>query len=167
MSEYSEFFLKAPSAIVQLELLTIAHPSFSQVFNIVRNAIKGVTVTLETGEVQFFDYYPLKIEATGAANDLDSKLKCEFGDLGGLLPQQLDLCAAAGTFRTFPTLTYRTYRSDILTAPLYGPIYYVIPRITFNKTGNSFEAQAQTLNLNSTGEIYTTNNFPMLGGFIQ
>lgn len=315
---YSDFFLNSSSSVVQLELLEIAHPNFSKTYRIVRNAINGVTVTLEVipGEdpvVATFDYYPVRITPTGSSNDLDQNLQVIFGDLGQILPTELDLVLAkrglvngsfdasaanppdawtvyhtgaaptlsyvlgyhsiraiqivsstiytglvqtidpypiiggtysaacfakstpntcvffirfldsggllisqvgadtdtsnvfkriaatgvcpAGTasvqlmivtegattttcaFDTIsvsipnrpivkPTMIYRTYRSDDLTAPLSGPVRFNVNNITFQKDGATLQCSAPRLNLNSTGELYTMDRFPMLRGFI-
>lgn len=90
MSNYSSFFLNSSANIVQLELLEIQHPDFSKVYRIVRNAIAGVTVTLEDTTSQTFDYYPVRITPTGASSDLDQSLEIMFGDLGTILPLELD-----------------------------------------------------------------------------
>jgi hypothetical protein len=166
MSDYTEFFLNSNSNVIQLELLEISHPSFSQTYFIVRNKIAGVTVTLEDSSSQFFEYYPLKITPVSNSDDLDQTIKVELGDLGTLLPQELDAVAVAGTFDVKPTLIYRTYRSDDLSAPLSGPVRYEISNIPFNKDGSSFEARAPRLNQLATGELYTLDRFPALKGFL-
>jgi hypothetical protein len=166
MSEYSEFFLNSGSNVVELELVEISHPNFTKTYYIVRNAMNGVTVTHEDATVHDYQYYPLKITPVGAGNDLDQVLQVQLGDLGEILPQELDAVSAAGTFGTKPTLIYRTYRSDDLTAPLYGPITLEISNLTFKKEGAAFEAHAPRLNSTATGEVYSTSRFPMLRGFV-
>jgi len=166
MSEYSEFFLNAGSNVAELELLEISHPNFTQTYYIVRNAVNGVTVTLEDDSTQEFEYYPLQITPVGSGDDLDQVLQIQLGDLGGILPQELDAVSVAGTFGTKPVLKYRTYRSDDLSAPLYGPITLEISALTFKKEGAAFEAHAPRLNNTATGELYVTSRFPTLRGFI-
>jgi hypothetical protein len=166
VSEYSEFFLNAGSNVAELELIEISHPNFTQTYYLVRNAINGVTVTLEDSSSQAFQYYPLQITALGSGNDLDQALKIQLGDLGEVLPAELAAVYAADGFGTRPTLKYRTYRSDDLSAPLYGPITLEISRLAFERSGVAFEAHAPRLNSTATGEVYTTNRFPMLRGFI-
>lgn len=166
MSAFTEFFLNSDSSIVQLEIVEISHPSFSQVYRIVRNAIDGVTVTLETGETVACVYYPLQITPTGVTDDLDQTLSVKFGDLGQLVPLEIDYVRAYKTWRIKPTLLYRTYRSDVLTAPMYGPFRFIISNITFNKEGSQCQASAPKVNQNQTGEIYTMDRFPMLRGFL-
>lgn len=171
MSEYTEYFLNSKSSVVQLELLEITHPSFTKPYRIVRNAIRGVTVTLEgtapgNGASVHFDYYPLKITPNETRDNLDCAFNIEVGDLGEVLPIELDAVSAADTFETKPTVIYRTYRSDDLTKPLFGPLILEIGEINFNDTGAVFEAKAPSLNVSQTGEIYSVSRFPMLRGFM-
>lgn len=166
MSDYSEFFLNSKSSVVQLELLELSHPNFSKVYRIVRNAVQGVTVTLETSVVATFDYYPLRIESNGSRDDLDQSFSITLGDLGEILPKELDSVSSANTFNIKPTIVYRTYRSDDLSKPLFGPVHLEVDSFAFNKDGASFQAKAPSLNVNKTGEIYTFERFPMLRGFL-
>lgn len=162
MSTYSEFFLNTKSSIVQLELIEIYHPSFSQIFRLVRNATLGVTVKLEDSIYYAFEYMPMRISLTNEKDDLDQIVKIQFGDLGEIIPNELDLVGIADSFDIKPTLTYRTYRSDDLDNILYGPIILEVKTFSFNGEGCLFEAKAPSLNINKTGEIYSLDRFPML-----
>lgn len=166
MSEYSEFFLNSKSNVVHLETLEISHSAFSKTYFIVRNAVKGIEATLETSEVKSFEYYPLKISAAGSKGDLDQSISIELGDLGEVVPTELDRIKAANAFEEKPVVKYRVYRSDDLTAPLIGPWVLEIANFAFNETGCLFEAKAPSLNVNRTGELYKTARFPMLRGFV-
>jgi hypothetical protein len=166
MSNYSEFFLNTDSNVVQLELIEISHPSFSKTYRIVRNAIDGVTVTLEDSTIATFDYYPLQIKPTTTSDDLDQKLDIQLGDVGDVVPGELDLINIAGTFPTKPTLIYRTYRSDDLSQPLYGPFRYEVSSISSKNEGSALSAGAPKVNQNATGESYSMDRFPMLRGFL-
>lgn len=165
MSQYSEFFFTSKTNVVELELIELSHPSFSQTFYIVSNAVAGITVTLETGAVQAFTYYPLKITPTGASTDLDQTMKVMLGDVGEVLPQQLDLVKKANTVGTKPACIYRTYRSDSLGAPLFGPIVFRVQNVAFTKQGATLDISAPRLNLNKTGESYNLDRFPSLRAF--
>lgn len=166
-SNYSTYFLNSKSSIVQLELLEVSHPNFTQTYRLVRNAINGVTVTLEDASVRTFNYYPLRIESLGTRDNLDFGIKIDFGDLGEVLPLELDAVAGATNgYQTKPKVRYWTYRSDDLAKPLYGPLVLEVTNFSFNREGASFEAKAPSLNLNRTGEIYKIDRFPMLRGFL-
>lgn len=166
MSDYSEFFLSSRSSVVQLELIEVSHPSFSQDYRVVRNAVNGVTVTLETLAEATFDYYPLRITSQGARDDLDQAFRIDLGDLGEVLPKELDAVAEADTFSTKPTVVYRTYRSDDLTKPLFGPLRLEVDTFSFKAEGSSFVARAPRLNDTGTGERYSLDRFPMLRGLL-
>lgn len=166
MPDYAAFFLNSTSDIVELDLLEISHPSFTQTYYIVRNDTEGVTVTLEDTTEQEFTYYPLRITPTSASDDLDQVLRIDLGDLGEIIPTELDAVAADEGFGTKPTVKYRTYRSDDLSGPMYGPITLEVVTLNFTKEGCSFEAKAPQLNTNKTGELYNLTRFPMLKGFL-
>lgn len=166
MSAYQTFFLNTASSVIQYELIDITHPQLSVPYYIVRNNSSGLTVTLEDSTVRTYIYHPLQITPTGAEDDLEQKLKVQLGDLGLIIPNEIDNIAAGQGFATKPQLVYRTYRSDDLSAPMYGPVYFEINSLSFTKAGATFEARAPRLNLNQTGEIYRYDRFPMLRAFL-
>lgn len=166
MSNYTEFFLNSRSNVVQLECLEISHPSFSKVYRIVRNATNGVSVRYENGVVYPHDYYPLKITSIGSRGDLDQGFKITMGDLGELIPSEIDRVISANTFGLKPSVKYRTFRSDDLNTVMFGPLILEIKTFTFTKEGAMFEAKAPTLNNNGTGELYRIDRFPGLRGFV-
>lgn len=170
---YVGFFFNSQSSVVHLETVEVYHPSFENgnngsgtIYSVVRNAIYGLTATLETGASRNFLYYPLQLTPTGASDDLDQKIKVSLGDLGDLLSKERDNVVAAGTTTTKPLMTYRVFRSDDLSQPIDGPFQYEIPSITRTRQGASWEAGAPKLNTNQTGEIYSMATFPMLRGFV-
>jgi len=166
MSSYSEFFLNSRSSVIQLELIEISHPNFSQTYRIVRNATNGIRVKLEDGLYYDFVYAPLRISLANEKDDLDQIIKVELGDLGEIIPMELDAVEGADNFITKPTFKYRTFRSDDLDNVLYGPLVLEIKSFAFNREGSIFEAKAPSLNINKTGETYTIDRFPMLRGLL-
>lgn len=166
MSQYSEFFLRSKSSVVQLETLEIYHPNFTKVHRVVRNHTKGVTVTYEDGGKYAHTYYPLEIVSVGNRGDLDQGFQINLGDLGEVLPEELDAVTSADGFSIKPIVRYRTYRSDDLNNILLGPLRLEIGAFAFNRKGSSFEAKAPKLNINKTGELYKIDRFPSLRGFL-
>lgn len=166
MTDYAAYFLNSASNVVQLELLEISHPDFTATYRIVRNAARGVTVTLEDASTETFDYYPLRIAPLGSRDDLDQALRIDLGDVGEVLPVELDAVMAADGRATKPTIKYRVYRSDDLTQPLFGPLLLEVTSISFSPEGASFEAKAPSLNVSRTGELYRLERFPMLRGVL-
>lgn len=166
MSQYSEFFFNSPASTVALETLEISHPSFSQTYYIVRNAMNGLNAKTEDGVMRAWTYYPLSIKKSGAADDLDQTLQIQLGDLGAIIPGEIDRCRKAGTLLTKPIVTYRTFRSDDLTAPMDGPFFYELPGLATKRKNTAFTAQAPRLSNSRTGEIYNLTRFPMLSGVL-
>jgi hypothetical protein len=173
MSAYVSFFLNSPSSVVHVETIEVAHPSFSKTYWVVRNAMFGLTATLETGAQQDFEYYPLGISSAGASDDLDQTLTVTLGDLGQMIPQEIDryLADRASRLAAFlpvskPSLTYRVFRSDDLSAPMDGPFIYEVSTNASKKKAQTLTAGAPRLNLNQTGESYRMNRFPMMRGFL-
>lgn len=166
MSALTDFFLGSARAAIQLELLSITHPNFSRQYNIVRNNRKGVTVTLETLSVVFFEFMPLKVTNSGARDDLDSGISVSLGDLGELIPKEIERVQAVDGFSIPPLCVYRAYRSDDLSGPLIGPFVFEIRNLSEDQSGATFQAAAPGLNLTKTGEIYRIDRFPMLRGFL-
>jgi hypothetical protein len=162
-----DYFLNSTRDVVALELLEISHPSFTQVYRRVRNAPAGVTVTLETAEVALFTHYPMRITELGDQSDLDTGIRIDFGDLGEILPLEVDAVYDADNMDVKPTVIYRVYRSDDLTAPLIGPWELEVNTFSFKREGASFEASAPYVNRNKTGETYNLTRFYPLRGFLK
>lgn len=165
MTDYAEFFLSSPPSVVALDCLEIAHPDFSQTYRVVRNATEGVTVTHEDAATEDYAYFPARIMPMAANDDLVQSLQVNLGDVGDIIATEIGNIWGANGLGTRPTLTWRVYRSDDLTAPIHGPFELEIVNVTTSKEGCAFEARAPELNASRTGELYTVTRFPMLRGF--
>ncbi len=163
---YKAFFLNNTGGIVELECLEISHPSFTKVYYVIRNASDGLTLRYENAVSHFHDYYPMKIESLGDRNDLDQGFRITFGDLGEILPTELDAVSSDNTFAIKPTIKYRTFRSDDLLNVMFGPLTFEVTLFSFTREGSTFEAKAPQLNINTTGELYKLDRFPMLRGLL-
>lgn len=161
------YFLTSDRDVVRLETVEISHPSFTQVYRRVRNAADGITVRLEDGALAFFDYYPMAITELGDQANLDTGIRIDFGDLGEVLPKELDAAYAADDMATKPVVKYRAYRSDDLESPLLGPLRLEATSFSFRREGASFEATAPYVNNNRTGQTYNLTMFPMQRGFLK
>lgn len=168
MSTYSEYYLHSPPGVVELELLEISHPSFTKTYRICGNSTEDVVVTHEGGAGPFtYTYFPLQIRRLGTQNDLDQSLKIDLGDLGTVLPQEVDSVLSANKMLVKPVLKYRTYDHRNLTVPLFGPSVHEITSANFNRSGASFEASPPKLNVTRTGKLYIVEKFPMLIAFFK
>jgi hypothetical protein len=165
MTSFSEFFLNTTADIVMLETVELSHPSLSKTYRLVRNKSDGLTATLETSSTVTFDYMPMTISRGGVSQNIDQSIDVTFGDLGEILPQELDLIADDDDFSTKPSLIYRVYRSDDLSEPI-EIISLSVENISFSIEGALISAKSKLLNINSTGEIYSMDRFPMLRGLL-
>lgn len=169
MSAYAEFFLGSRSNIFQIELFELSHPDFTQTYRVARNPPDqdAVTVDLSPSELDIeFIYYPAKVKQKGSRGDLDFGIEVNLGDVGEIIPSEIDAVAEAGGFLTKPALRYWAFRSDDLAEPIFGPITLEVPQFAINATGASFEARAPQLNANKTGERISLDRFPMQRGLI-
>jgi hypothetical protein len=167
-SQALAYFLNSNRDVVRLETVEISHPAFTQTYRRVRNARDGVTVTLEDGVTEAdFSYYPMTLTELGDQANLDTGIRVDFGDLGEVLPRELDAVYAADEMGTKPAVIYRAYRSDDLTSPLIGPLKLQATTFSFKREGASFEASAPYINNTKTGETYNLTRFPMQRGFLK
>lgn len=167
MSDLSAYYLNSRSSIVALDLLVLFHPNFSKIYRLVRNAIGGVTVTYEDTSVHAHVYYPMSFEPSETRENLDVGFSVHFGDLGLIIPMELDLLKLADNLIVKPTVAYRQYRSDTLTAPMNGPWKFEVRNIARKGEGAVLELAAPKMNINATGEVYTPIRFPMLYGALN
>ena len=167
MTTLTDFYLGARSSVTLWETLEVSHPSFSQVYRVVANNTSGISAAPASGEARVdFEYYPLQFRPSQTQDDLDYAIQVVFADLGQVIPQELDRVSTAGTFGTKPRAIYRAYRSDNLDAPIIGPLNLEVLGMTYTQQGATFTAQAPTVNILKTGEVYTLERFPMLRGFL-
>lgn len=164
----TEYFFASPPAVVKYQLFEISHPNFSSTFRIIRNAVYGgeIDVTHEGPDGPYtYTHYPVEIKTMGSTGNMDQEMEITFGDLGTILPLQLDQIKEANGMQTKPTIVYREYSSEDLNEPMFGPFTLSINNIAFNKTGAIFTAKPIAFNRGRTGEVYDVGRFPMLRGF--
>lgn len=161
----ADFYLTAPRSVRRLELLELSHPNFTQTYRLVRNARRGVTATVD-GAPRAFAWYPLNVVQDSSSDDLGQGLTMDFGDLGEVLPKEMDAVAAANGMDVRPKLRYWQFRSDDMAAALLGPFEYEVRSISFNYEGSTVKAAAPELAKSATGEAYTLERFPMLRGVL-
>lgn len=164
---YVDFFFGAPMSAAEVQTLEISQPSFSQVWRLQSSYRNGFTAKLETGEQVLFQYVPMRLRPLEERADLDFGLTVTLGDLGEILPEEIQRARAAGTLRTNPPVVkYRAYRSDNLAAPMFGPVSLEARQIARSEDGAKFNAMAPEANANKTGVLYRSDVFPMLQGFL-
>lgn len=164
MSDLTEYFLNSKASIVQLDCFEIKHSAFTSTKYLVRNAAQGVHVTHEDASEHDYEYVPMLVERPKNLDDLDQIYRVSLGDLGEIIPAEIDAIRSADGFSEKPVVIYRAYRSDQLTSPLYGPYVLELKNFDFSRDGSTFDAMAPSLNVARTGERYTIPRFPMLKG---
>ncbi|CAB3680490.1 DUF1833 family protein [Achromobacter kerstersii] len=166
-SQYIDFYFGAPQSMAELETVEISQPSFSQVWRIQSHYREGFWARLESGELVFWQYVPMQLRPLGDRGNLDFGISVTLGDLGEILPDEINRARQAGTLRTIPpTVRYRAYRSDDLESPMVGPITLQAWKITRNRDGAQFDSTAPQANATKTGMLYRTDLFPMLLGYL-
>ncbi|WP_454674836.1 DUF1833 family protein [Achromobacter pestifer] len=162
-----DYFFGAPARTAELQTVIISQPDFSQVWRLQAHYREGFWARLETGEQVFFQYVPMQLKPLADRGTLDFGMSVTLGDLGEILPNEIQRARAAGTLRTSPPkVEYRSYRSDNLERPMFGPLTLQAPTITRTGTGAQFDATAPRANISKTGMLYRPDLYPMLRGFL-
>lgn len=165
--DYVDFFFGAPQSAAELQTLEISQPSFSQVWRLQSHYREGFYARLETGEQVFFQYVPMRLKPLEERANLDFGLTVILGDLGEILPDEIQRARTAGTLRTNPPVVkYRAYRTDNLVSPMFGPVSLQARQIARSEDGAKFNAMAPEANATKTGILYRSDVFPMLLGFL-
>lgn len=162
-----DYFFGAPRGAARLQTVVISQPDFSKVWSLQSNCREGFWARLETGEQMFFQYVPMLLKPLEDRGSLDFGMSITVGDLGEILPDEIQRARAAGTLRTSPpTVVYRSYRSDNLDRPMLGPITLRAQPITRSREGAQFDATAPQVNISKSGMLYRPDLFQTLWGFV-
>ena len=166
-AEVWQFLLNRRGSVGVYETLSLSHPNFSRTFHLLHRWRKAPPLTLEDGQTTDFMFVPMRLVPMGASGDLDYGVQVTLGDLGQIIPDEIDRVKALGGMATRPQVVFRTWRTDDTLAPLsvIGSLEAV--EISRNEQGASFQAVAPRLNLVRTGETYNVERFDMLRGFLQ
>lgn len=169
MSEPDFFFNTAPS-VSRIEGIELSHPAFSRTYYLVRNPnpwrpTQWLRHSKEEAPVEY-QYCPLAIRPAAARGDLDYGVSITVGDVGEILPEELDRVLTSSLARERPVLVYRAWRSDRLWAPMDGPVRLQVDQISRAQEGSTFDAVAPYLNMTKTGEVYSLGRFEGLRGFL-
>lgn len=99
--------------------------------------------------------------------DLDYGVSITLGDVGSILPDELDRVLASNDSRVRPVVEYRAWRSDRLWAPMDGPVRLQVDQISRAQEGSTFDAVAPYLNLTRTGRCIRWGGSRGCGGFCR
>jgi len=166
-SEYTDFYLRNSEGAWPLHTLQVNQVSFSKEYRFQPYYREGLWLRDESGQQQYYQWMPLKLDSLSDRANLDFGLSVTLGDLGEFLPDEIQRARDAGTLVTDPAVVrYRIYRSNNLEAPMYGPITLQAKTIARTVQGAQFDAKAPQINATKTGMIYRTDLFPTLLGFL-
>lgn len=160
-----EYWLRGRHDDVRLECIEIKHPSFSRDYRFVRNHADGVRVRHEDKVYRDYEPLPLTIRAGQSADNLQQSFTIGIGDVGQIMPFEIDRLRRGQHSTTRPTLNYRVYLTSDLTEPMTSVRGLEITDNQPQKRGAVFKCQAKQLNKTSTGIIFTDDLFKSLRGF--
>lgn len=160
-----DYLLNSKASEILFETLELSHSDFSETLYFVRNSVSDLVATDEDSNERTFVHLPMEINQASVEEDLVYAFEVVLGDLGEILPAELELVKAADGLDEEPVLIYRAFRQSDLTAPLVGPITLGIKSFTFSKEGSVFRAEASRDNVTSTGVAYSIENFWPLRAF--
>lgn len=151
---------------VRLECIEITHPSFSRSYRFVRNHTDGVRVRHENGTYYDYDYLPVTIQAGKTADSLEQSFTIGIGDVGEVMPYEIQRLRNGKHAHVRPTLNYRVYLSSDLTTPLNSVLGLEITDNQPQGQGAVFKCKAREVNATATGTKYTLDSYPTLRGFL-
>ena len=166
MPGYAEFFFNGSAKDVRLNTLVISHPNFTKTYSLVSNAVGGITATIEDGTEVEFQEYPFLLSEVGLRDTLDFGFTVQLGDLGEIVPQEVDAVMAANGMHIHPTVIFRAYSSGDLSTPLEGPFSLRMVGPSIGSQGTVFRAEPISANASATGDVYSLERFPGLVGVI-
>lgn len=165
--EQERYHLIGNAHDVLLECIEISHPAFSKVYRYVRNHTKGVTVIHEDGVSAFYEYAPLKIQRGKSNEKLSQTITVTVGDLGMIIPQEVDRLYDSPHELEHPTLTYRSFLLSNLAEPFETARGLKITENTPQAEGAVFSAQQRTLNDKKSGRVFSLDKWKALRGFLN
>lgn len=166
-AEQERYHLVGNAHDVMLECIEISHPAFSRVYRYVRNHTKGVTAIHEDGEIAYYEYAPIKLQRGQSNEKLSQTITVTIGDLGMIIPQEVDRLYGSEHELEHPMLTYRSYLLSNLNEPFETARGLKITENTPQPWGAMFKAQVRSLNDNKSGRGFTLDKWRALRGFLN
>ena len=160
-----EYWLRGRHNDVRLECIEITHPSFTKHYRFVRNHADGVRVKHENGLWYDYEFLPLTIKPAKSADNLQQIFTIGIGDVGDIMPREIDRLRRGTHSTVRPTLNYRVFLTSDLTEPMTSVRGLEITDNQPQKRGAVFSCQAKELNKTSTGILFTIDLFKSLRGF--
>ena len=147
-----------------VEALEISHPKWPKVLRYVSNSNLPLTLKHENGQSYQYIYAQIKIERSTDSETLEQELNFVFGDLGGIVPELVDLFIRDEVI-TYPTVNYRAYFIGKYNNPIFIAKNLDLDSVTRDWKGASCKSKAPSLNELGNGDVYTASSDPALIGF--
>ncbi len=147
-----------------VEAIEISHSKWPRVLRYVSNSNIPLMLTHENGQSYQYVYAQIKIERSTDSETLEQELNFVFGDLGGIVPELVDLFIKDEVIE-YPLVTYRAYFMGKYDTPIFIARDLELDKVTRDWKGASCQSKAPSLNELGNGEVYTASSDPALIGF--
>lgn len=158
------FFASAPQNIYSIQVLEISHSMMPKTYYLWREPRFG---QVRINGTTYVDVQPLNIEIkiAGTSNNLDQKfeIRIDTTDIENEFRDALDAIPVDTTEKI--KVIYREYLSDDLTTE-QAVANLQAESVTYMIGAASISAVSTRLNINRTGELYSTKDIPMMRGFL-
>lgn len=158
------FFASAPQNIYSIQVLEISHSMMPKTYYLWREPRFG---QVRINGTTYVDVQPLNIEVkvAGTSNNLDQKfeIRIDTTDIENEFRDALDAIPVDTTEKI--KVVYREYLSDDLTTE-QAVANLQAESVTYMIGTASISAVSTRLNINRTGELYSTKEVPMMRGFL-
>lgn len=163
---WEEAAASCPPSVTVLSTLELWHISFAQPVRAVAGLVEDMVLTLEagaprnSGEPVLFKAIPFRADWPEVAERTAPTTRVTIDNVARELAPVLE--NALG-YRGDLVALYREWRSDDLTAPCYGPVEFVVKKVTV--TGAAVVGHAQIADLSNRkfpNKAYTLTEFPSL-----
>lgn len=163
---WEEAGASCPPSITTFPTLELWHVSFDQPVRAVTGVADDMSFTMEvgaprnSGETVIFKAIPFRADFPEVAERTPPQIKVTIDNVAREVAPALD---NAINYRGDLSALYREYRSDDISEPCYGPVEFIIKKVTV--VGASITGMAQIVNLANRRfprKNYTLVEFPSL-----
>lgn len=151
---------------VLFECIELSHPAITT-HRFVRNHDKGLTVTHENGVVADYQYAPIKVDRGQSNEKLSQTITVTIGDLGMIIPTEVDKILDSEFELEHPTLTYRSFLSSNLNEPYETSRGLKVTENTPQKFGAVLKAKTRSLNDRKSFRKFSLDKWRALRGFLN
>ena len=156
--DYQILLNSRPENQTYYECIVLAHSLFSKTYYLV-NDTQDLTASLSTGASVLFEAANMAPFRPINSNDLDQQATFTIGDVNNILDDELERIPLDNTENIL--CDYYVYHSENLTEPV-NYISFNVDSVPQKKGVFTVKTGVPDLNIDSTGEIFSFDRFPML-----